>query len=123
MTCESGFYDKTKGGFKSEDTGEFLLFQNEYSKSLSQEENFNKLFTAIGVKFKFSAQVKDLEYLSGRSKNPTVSSELKPHLWSMGVMNEISLKSPIVQMNQNSCLRKLTKNCFPKSKFLLPLPI
>ena len=44
-----------KGGFKSEDTGEFLLFQNKYSKSLSWVENFNKLFTLLGGKFKFSA--------------------------------------------------------------------
>ena len=29
-----------KGDFKSEDTGEFLLLQNKYSKSLSQSRKF-----------------------------------------------------------------------------------
>ena len=37
-----------KGGFKSEDTEEFLLLQNKYSKSLSWVENSNKLFTVLG---------------------------------------------------------------------------
>ena len=32
-----------KGGFESEDTGKFLLLQNEYSKSLSWAENLNEL--------------------------------------------------------------------------------
>ena len=45
----------TKGGFKSEDTGEFLHLQDKYSKSLSWAENLNKLFTDLGGKFKFSA--------------------------------------------------------------------
>ena len=44
-----------KGGFKSEDTGEFLLLQYKYSKSLSWAENLNNLFTVLGGKFKFSA--------------------------------------------------------------------
>ena len=70
----------TRGGFKSEDTGEFLLLQNKYSKSLSWAENLNKLFTVLGGKFKFSAQDSDLEYLFWRSKNPPVSSDLKPPL-------------------------------------------
>ena len=52
----------TKGGFKSEGTGEFLLLQNKYSKSLSWAENLNKLFTDLSGKFKFSAQDSDLEY-------------------------------------------------------------
>ena len=70
----------TKGGFKSEDTGKFLLPQNKYSKSLSWAENLNKLFTVLCGKFKFSAQDSDLEYLFWRSKNPPVSSDLKPPL-------------------------------------------
>ena len=45
-----------KGGFKSEDTGEFLLLQNKYSKLLSWAKNFNKMFTVLGEKFKFSTQ-------------------------------------------------------------------
>ena len=59
LTPESKTY---KNGFKSEDTGEFLLLQNKYSKSLSWAENLNKLFTVLGGKFKFSAQDSDLEY-------------------------------------------------------------
>ena len=64
----------------SEDTGGFLHCQNKYSKSLSWAENLNKLFTDLGGKFKFSAQDSDLEYLFWRSKNPPVSSDLKPPL-------------------------------------------
>jgi hypothetical protein len=70
----------SKGGFKSEDSGEFLRLQNKYSKSLSSAEYLNKLFTALGGKFKFPAQDSDLEYLFWRSKNPPVSSDLKPPL-------------------------------------------
>ena len=70
----------SKGGFKSEGTGEFLLLQNKYPKSLSWADNLNKLFTDLGGKFKFSAQDSDLEYLFWRSKNPPVSSDLKPPL-------------------------------------------
>ena len=40
----------------------------------------NKLFTVVGRKLKFSAQDSDLEYLFWRSKNPPVSSDLKPPL-------------------------------------------
>ena len=46
-------------GIMSEDCGRFLLPQNRYSKLLSWAENLNKLFA---VKFKFSAQDRDLEY-------------------------------------------------------------
>ena len=74
------FFISPKGGFKSEDTGEFLLLQNKYSKLLSWAENLNKLFTVLGGKFKFSAQDSDLEYLHWRCKNPPVSSDLKPPL-------------------------------------------
>ena len=35
---DTGF---TKGGFKSEETGEFFRCQNKYSKSLSWAENLN----------------------------------------------------------------------------------
>ena len=45
----------SKGSFKSEGTGGFLLLQKIYSKSLSWAENLNKLFTVVGGKFKFSA--------------------------------------------------------------------
>ena len=69
-----------KGNFKLEDTGEFLLLQNKYSKSLSWAENLNKLFTVLGGKFKLSAQDSDLEYLCWRCKNSLVSSDLKPPL-------------------------------------------
>ena len=34
-----------KGGFRSEDAGEFFLLQNKYSEVLSWAENLNKLFT------------------------------------------------------------------------------
>ena len=64
----------TKGGFKS----------------LSWAENLNKLFTVLGGKFKFSAQDSDLEYLFWRSKNPPVSSDLKPPLGHLlpGLLSE-----------------------------------
>ena len=57
------FKEQSLGGFTSEDTGNFLLLQHKYSKSLSWAENLNKLFTVLGRKFKFSAQDSDLEYL------------------------------------------------------------
>ena len=57
------FKEQSLGGFTSEDTGNFLLLQHKYSKSLSWAENLNKLFTVLGRKFKFSAQNSDLEYL------------------------------------------------------------
>ena len=69
-----------KGGFKSEDTEEFFRCPNKYSKSLSWPENLNKLSTALGGKFKFSAQDIDLEYLFWQLKNSPVSSDLKPPL-------------------------------------------
>ena len=69
-----------KGGLKSKEIGEFLLLQKNYSKSLSWAENLNKLFTILGGKFKFSAQDSDLKYVFWRSKNPSVSSDLKPPL-------------------------------------------
>ena len=55
----------TKGGFKSEDPGEFLQLQHKYSKLLW----IPKLFTVLGGKFKFSAQDSDLEYYVGDVKN------------------------------------------------------
>ena len=39
-----------------------------------------KLFTILGGKFEFPAQDSDLAYLFWRSKNPLVSSDLKPPL-------------------------------------------
>ena len=45
----------TKGGFKTEDTGNFYV-------SNINTENLNKLFTVLGAKFKFSAQDSDLDY-------------------------------------------------------------
>ena len=69
-----------KGGFKSEDTGGFLVLQNKYSKSLFWAENLNKLFNDLGGKFKLSAQDSNLEYLSWRCKNVPVSSDFNPPL-------------------------------------------
>ena len=62
------FKEQSLGGFTSEDTGNFLLLQHKYSKSLSWAENLNKLFTVLGGKFKFSAQDSDLEYLFWQQK-------------------------------------------------------
>ena len=53
----------TKGGFKSEDTGEFFHCQLKYSISLSWAENLNFLPKRVYNLFKFSAQDSDLEYL------------------------------------------------------------
>ena len=69
-----------KGGFKSEDTGEFFHCRHKYSKSLSWAKNLNKLFAVLGGKFKFSAQGSDLEYLYWQWKFFPVSSDLKPPL-------------------------------------------
>ena len=60
LTITKGFSTLPKGGFKSEDTEEFFRCQNKYFKSLSRAENLNKLFAALGGKFKFSAQDRDL---------------------------------------------------------------
>ena len=70
----------SKGDFKSEDTGELLHCQNEYSKSLSWAKNLNKLFTVLGGKFEFSAQDSDLEYSFWQCKSSPVSSDLKSPL-------------------------------------------
>ena len=70
----------TKGGFKSEDTGEFLHLQHKYSKSLSWAENLNFPPKTVNNLFKFSAQDSDLEYLCWRRKIFPVSSDLKPPL-------------------------------------------
>jgi hypothetical protein len=53
-----------------------------FKVALSQkiQENFYKLFTVLGGKFKFSAQDSGLEYLCWRCKNSPVSSDLKPPL-------------------------------------------
>ena len=56
-----------------------------FSKLLSLAENFIKVFTAMGGKFKFSAQERDaqerdLEYFFWKSKNLSVSSEIIPSL-------------------------------------------
>ena len=72
--------DHPKGGFKSEDTGEFLHLQHKYSKSLSWAENLNFPPKTVNNLFKLSAQDSDLEYLFWRSKNSPVSSDLKPPL-------------------------------------------
>jgi hypothetical protein len=69
-----------KGGFKSEETGGFLLLQNQYSKSLSWAENLNFQPKTVNNLFKFSAQDSNLEYLFWRSKNSPVSSDIKPPL-------------------------------------------
>ena len=54
--------DQAKGGFKSEDTGEFFHCQHKYSKSLSWAENLNFPPKTLNNLFKFSAQDSDLEY-------------------------------------------------------------
>ena len=69
-----------KGGFKSEDTGEFLHCQHKYSKSLSWAENLNFPPKTVNNLFKFSAQDSDLEYLFWQCKKPPVSSDIKPPL-------------------------------------------
>ena len=69
-----------KGGFISEETGEFFRCQNKYSKSLSWAENLNFPPKTVNNLFKFSAQDSDLEYLFWQRKNSSVSSDLKPPL-------------------------------------------
>ena len=68
------------GGFKSEDTREFLRCQIKYSKSLSWAENFNFPPKKVNNLIKFSAQDSDLEHLCWWRKNFPVSSDLKPPL-------------------------------------------
>ena len=76
-----GYYLPTsKGGFKSEETGEVFRCQNKYSKSLSWAENLNFLPKTVNNLFKFSAQDSDLEYLFWQRKNSSVSSDLKQPL-------------------------------------------
>jgi hypothetical protein len=50
------------------------------------------LFTALGGKFKFSAQDSDLEYLFWQRKNSPVSSDLKPPLNSTANPAQFGLK-------------------------------
>ena len=69
-----------KGGFKSEETGGFLHLQDKYSKLLSWADNLNFPPKSLNNLFKFSAQNSDLEYLFWRTKNPPISSDLKPPL-------------------------------------------
>ena len=69
------FPGTNKGGFKSEETGEFLHLQNKYSIPLSWAENLNFLPKTLNNLFKFSAQDTDLEYLFWRSTNYPVPSE------------------------------------------------
>ena len=66
----------SKGGFKSEDTGEYLHCHQKYSKSLSWAENLNLPPKTVNNIFKFYAQVSDLEYLCWRRKNSPVSSDI-----------------------------------------------
>ena len=77
--------DIVKGGFKSEETGEFFRCQNKYSKSLSWAENLNFPPKTVNNLFKFSAQDSDLEYLFWQRKNSSVSSDLKPPLHSSAI--------------------------------------
>ena len=90
----------SKGDFKSEDTGELLHCQNEYSKSLSWAKNLNfppqnskQLIQILGGKFKFSAQDSDLEYLFWQCKNSPVSSDLKPPL--VGIVKNIFISDGV----------------------------
>ena len=57
------FATTSKGGFKSEENGEFFYCQNKYSKSLSWAENLNFSPKTVNILFKFSSQDSDLEYL------------------------------------------------------------
>ena len=72
--------DFTKGGFYSEDTGEFLHCQNEYSISLSWAENLNFPPKTVNNLFKFSAQDSDLEYLFWKCEKRIALSEKMPAL-------------------------------------------
>ena len=72
--------DIIKGGFKPEDTGNFLHCKHKYSKSISWVENLNFPPNTVNNLFKFSAQDSDLEYLFWQRKNSSVSSDLKPPL-------------------------------------------
>jgi hypothetical protein len=69
-----------KGGFKSEEAGDFFRCQNRYSKSLSWAENLNFPPKTVNNLFKFSTQDSDLEYSFWQWKNSWVSSDLKPPL-------------------------------------------
>ena len=87
----------SKGGFKSEETGEFFRCQNKYSKSLSWAENLNFPPKTVNNLFKFSAQDSDLEYLFWRSKNSPVSSDLKPYKHRECILiSEIDLEIKVV---------------------------
>ena len=78
------------GGFKSEETRDFLHCQDKYSKSLSWVENLNLLPKTVNKIFKFSTQDSDLEYLSWQCKKYPVSSNfksrlaIKRYLWNSG---------------------------------------
>jgi hypothetical protein len=84
MLTETSKKPIAKGGFKSEDTGEFFHCQHKYSKSLSWAENLNFPPKTVNNLFKFSAQDSDLEYLCWQWKNSPVSSDLKPPLAGLG---------------------------------------
>ena len=86
-----GFYWVTKGGFKSEDTLEFLHCQDEYYRSLSWAENSNSPPKSVINLFKFSSQDSNLEYLFWKCKN---SSDLKPPLnWELKRSSLLFLRS------------------------------
>ena len=57
------------------------------------------LFTDLSGKFKFSAQDSDLEYLFWRSKNPPVSSDLKPPLVMVALIQKTLENFYIVKIN------------------------
>ena len=66
-----------------------MILENFYFSKINipihyPEQKIWKLFTVLGGKFKLSAQDSDLEYLSWRSKNSPVSSDLKPPLGAVG---------------------------------------
>ena len=56
----------SKGGFKSEDSGKFLLNKKIFQICILSRK-FG-LFTVMGGKFKFSAQDRNLEYFFGEVK-------------------------------------------------------
>ena len=65
-----------------------------------------KLFTILGGKFEFPAQDSDLAYLFWRSKNPLVSSDLKPHLMILFLL----LDSVLLDTMEVKCNQKKVKS-------------
>ena len=71
---DTGF---TKGGFKSEETGEFFRCQNKYFKSLSLAENLSFQPKKVNNSLKFSVQDSDLEYYLGNYNHMSLNNQWK----------------------------------------------